>query len=114
MNSILLLGLIIILVLFWHESLQVREFVTKQCKTICEQAGLQLLDQTVALDTISFSFSRADLFHINRVYKFEVSQNGVDRINGYLSMKGKTIETIQTITEDGATILHQSGHKQLH
>ena len=114
MNSILLLGLIIILVLFWHESLQVRELVIKRFKTICEQAGLQLLDQTVALDTISFSFSRSDLFQLNRVYKFEVSENGVDRINGYLSMRGKTIETIQTITENGATTLHQSGHKQLH
>ena len=114
MNSILLLIAITFLVLFWYESLKVRELAINQCKIICEQAGLQLLDQTVALDTISFSLSRTDLFYLNRVYKFEISRNGVDRINGYLSVKGKTIEIIQIIGEDGTTILYQSDQKQYH
>lgn len=106
LNSLLFLCVIAAIVLFWFESLRVREYVTLKCRQLCETSGLQLLDQTVALVSISVARSISRRLQIRRIYRFEVSNNGADRLNGYITMLGTGIEAIQVDDHDGMTTIY--------
>lgn len=106
LNSLLLVSAIAGIVLFWFESLRIRERVTRACRELCEKSELQLLDQTVALSSISVVRSVAGRCQFRRVYRFEVSDNGMDRHQGYITLAGGTIEAIQIDGTDGMTTIY--------
>ena len=114
LNSLLLLLAISDIILFWFESLRIRERVTHACRELCEKAELQLLDQTVALSSISLTRSVHGHRQIRRVYKFEVSDNGMDRRQGYITLIGAAIEAVQIEGVDGTTTIYPALPGQLH
>ncbi len=114
LNSFLLLGAIVIIMLLWFESLRVRERVTRICRELCEKSELQLLDQTVALSSISANRSIRGHWHLRRIYQFEVSNNGADRYRGYITLLGTSIEAIQIDNPDGMTTIYPTVPGQIH
>lgn len=106
-GPLFLLAAITAVLLFWFETLRMREYVTRHCHRICKSAGLQLLDQSVALNGISLKRDRSRRWRIHRRYQFHISENGTDRYPGQMALSGNRIESVQIEGESGTTILHE-------
>ena len=84
LNFLLALAL---LILFWRDSLQVRESATRICRQACASYGVQFLDQTVALQRLRLRWVRSGP-KLQRTYQFDYSLEGEGRRTGYLVMLG--------------------------
>jgi hypothetical protein len=113
-NSLLILGLLAGIILYWVESLRIREFIIKMCRKICKKSELQLLDQTVSLDSLSLRRSISGWPCIHRVYQFEVSTNGADRLPGYVTLTGRIVRTVQIEGIDGMTTIYPHKQERVH
>ncbi len=113
-NSFLLLCGLVAVILFWFESLRIREYVVRTCRDLCEKSGLQLLDQTVAQTSISLARSVRKRWQLRRIYKFEVSNDGADRAIGYITLLGGNIEAIQIDNPDGVSTIYPTLPGQIH
>lgn len=114
LGPLVLLAAVTLVVLFWFESLRIREFVIRRCHGICKDAGLQLLDQSVALSSLTLKRDRRDRWRIHRQYQFYVSESGADRYPGHIVLTGKHIEAVHIEGERGTTILHEERPLRIH
>ena len=78
----------------WHDALKAREQARLLSQRLCTEAGVQLLDQTIALQRIGVARGNDGWLHLRRRYRFEISTDGMDRHAG-------TLETL-----DGALLNH--------
>jgi hypothetical protein len=93
MSHLLVVFLLLLLGWFWLDSLRAREIATEICKAACSQRELQFLDQTVALRRLGLAW-KSEGMRIRRVYRFDFSEEGVGRRNGYLVMRGLVLEDL--------------------
>jgi hypothetical protein len=107
MNSLLFLMLLAIIVWFWQENLRYREFAVRQCKRICQEMNLQLLDQTVALTSLKLRRDQNKNIKILRKYNFEISMDGANRCRGYIILLGFNIIHTEFDLPDGPVILQK-------
>lgn len=114
METIALFLILALAVLFWHDSLKNREFVIKQCRDICKSADLQLLDQTVSLNSIKLSRNDSGRITLLRLYEFAVSQHGTERVKGYLLLQQGIIESVWLVGKEGNIILGDASKTYLH
>lgn len=70
----------------WHNALRAREQARALANALCARAGLQLLDQSVALRRVSLRRVPGEGLRLQRCYRFEVSTDGHDRRHGSLDM----------------------------
>jgi len=113
-TALILLAIVTLILLFWFETLRMREYVIRRCKSTCEAAGLQLLDQSVALNSISMKRDRNGRWRVHRSYQFHVSENGTDRYPGSIILTGNRIEAVHIEGESGTTTLHQERPMRIH
>ena len=85
--------LLLLLIWFWRDSLQVRETATRICLSACASHGVQFLDQTVALHRMGIRWRR-DGLKLRRIYEFDYSLEGSGRHTGYIMMLGNQMEAI--------------------
>lgn len=85
-NLIAILALVLV-GWFWLDSLRARELATGISRAACQRHDLQFLDQTVALVRIGLRRT-ANGLRLRRVYRFDFSEEGVGRRNGYLILVG--------------------------
>ncbi len=107
MNSILFLLLLLLLVMLWQDGLRSREFTVDFCKRKCNELDLQLLDQTVALKSLTLQRNENGFLRIFRQYNFEFSTNGVDRHSGTILINKEKVESFQLDHPDGTLILQE-------
>ncbi|QVL47909.1 MAG: DUF3301 domain-containing protein [Thiocapsa sp.] len=93
MSNLLAVFFLLLLGWFWLDTMRAREIATEICKTACRQRDLQFLDQTVALRRLGLAW-RSEGVRMRRVYRFDFSEEGVGRRNGYLVMRGMTLEDL--------------------
>lgn len=113
-EALIFLGILAGILLIWFESLRIREFIIRLCRKVCNELELQLLDQTVSLRSITIRRSTTGGIHLYRIYQFEVSRNGADRYPGFVSLLGKTIQSIQIDGLEGITTYYQDRPEQIH
>lgn len=75
----------------WMDALRARETAIHHGRTLCRQAGVQLLDQTVSLKRFKLA-RRSGLPTFVRRYEFEVSLDGSDRHRCHLDLAGDRLE----------------------
>lgn len=87
------LGMLALIALgaYWLDSHRVRDLALNAAKRFCEQQGLQLLDETVAASALSLRRNARGHMVIARLYRFEFSDTGDNRLVGTLLMLGKQI-----------------------
>jgi len=78
--------LILLGIYVWHGALKAREQARALSHALCAQAHVQLLDQTVALQRLSFARGSDGRLHLRRRYRFDISTDGVDRHAGSLEI----------------------------
>lgn len=96
MDSISLLGLLVLITIgwFWLGSLRILEIARNAGKQACIKADVQFLDDTVA--SIGLGIARDDSGRrvLRRTYRFEFSETGNSRIEGKVIMLGDRIESV--------------------
>jgi hypothetical protein len=71
----------------WMDALSARERAIRYGRALCQEAGVQLLDQTVSMTRLRLA--RVDgLPTLIRRYGFDVSTDGSDRHRGHLDLRG--------------------------
>ncbi|MBK8973127.1 MAG: DUF3301 domain-containing protein [Hahellaceae bacterium] len=80
---------------FWWLGLQIRDKATVAVRKRCEHLDLQWLDQTIVLKRLRIRRGADGLPCLWRLYTFEFSSTGDERYQGYVSLLGKRIETIE-------------------
>jgi hypothetical protein len=70
----------------WQNALHARDRARVIGHELCARAGVQLLDQSVALSGMAFVRNGAGHLRLRRSYAFEVSIDGHDRHRGSLTM----------------------------
>lgn len=100
-GAMLLLGL---LLLWWHSAVQARERARQLARDFCGKQGWQLLDQTVALDSIR-PFRNIDRWQWRRRYRFDFSPDGGHRRRGELLMVGFRLDKVIAEIDDDRNLI---------
>ena len=108
MDAILLLLFLGLIVWCWQFNLRYREYTIIQCRKICNEMNVQLLDQTVTLSSIRFRKDTSGKLRPLLEYNFEISMDGVNRYNGYVILLGFRIIYTEINLPDGPVILHHN------
>jgi len=87
-ESLGLLLLILGAIYAWQNALRAREHARAHCRDLCARAGVQLLDQTVALRRMRLERVPGHGLRLRRCYGFEFSTNGADRLRASLDLVG--------------------------
>jgi hypothetical protein len=90
MGSLIVLVLAAAIAWSWLEAWRAREQAVQFGHVLCRKAGLQLLDQSVALRRLRVQLGRGRPC-LRRRYAFEVSTDGSDRHHAHLDLAGREL-----------------------
>lgn len=76
---------------FWLDSSRARELAVAICKQASENYQVQLLDDSVVLKQLSLRWPAQGL-RLYRVYSFDFSRDGVERLSGSLALTGINLD----------------------
>jgi hypothetical protein len=94
-NSVILLILLGITAWFWFDAQRSQEIAKAICKQVCGQLHLQLLDDTIALVRVRLKHNSRGRFNVQRTYQFEFSEQGNNRQQGTVIMRGIALELLE-------------------
>jgi hypothetical protein len=87
-ESLLPLILVLAALHAWQSALRTRERARDLGHALCARAGVQLLDQSVALRRLRLRRLPGHGWRVWRCYGFEISSDGSDRLRGSLDLVG--------------------------
>ncbi len=87
----LLLAGLAALAWFWWDSLQKRELAVRAARAVCERAGVQFLDDSVALSRMKLQRDSNQRVRLYREFSFEYSSVGDDRQAGRVYLRGEIV-----------------------
>ena len=79
---------------YWYAGMQVREQAIAVGRRTCAEAGLQFLDESVALSRTRFARNSSGQLVFQRDYRFEFSDTGNNRLPGVIRMQGEWVEWV--------------------
>ncbi|MBT8439523.1 MAG: DUF3301 domain-containing protein [Gammaproteobacteria bacterium] len=91
MSTFLIIITLVALAWFWLDSSRARELAVGICRQASEKYGVQLLDESVALKSLGIRWPNEGM-RFRRVYSFDFSRDGVERLNGNLALVGISLE----------------------
>ncbi|MGQ0578653.1 MAG: DUF3301 domain-containing protein [Betaproteobacteria bacterium] len=77
--------------LFWTDSMRAREAALDAGRRACAAEGVQLLDWTVMLKQMRLGRDDEGRVRLRRVYEFEFSDTGDNRIKGSITLLGRDL-----------------------
>ena len=92
--SLLLLLVLAALGWFWFDSLSAHEAARAMGKRVCNDAGVQFLDDTVANIGLALVRDKSGHRVLRRTYRFEFSETGDSRREGRLVVLGRNVESV--------------------
>jgi hypothetical protein len=94
MSPLALLLLIVFLVWFWQISQRCRDTAIQTARQTCKQQGVQFLDGTASLQSISPYYTRAGGPGFKRTYTFDYSDDGLVRRTGCIIMYNAQVTSV--------------------
>lgn len=93
MNAGELLGGLCLLALawVWWDTLKAREHALRAAVSACRHAGVQWLDQSLALERLWFARNEKGHLGVVRVYGFEFSDTGNNRCKAKVAIQGQHV-----------------------
>jgi len=76
---------------FWTDSMRAREAALDAGRRACTAEGVQLLDWTVMLNRTRLGRDDEGRLRVKRVYEFEFSDTGNNRIKGSIALLGQEL-----------------------
>ncbi|NNL99643.1 MAG: DUF3301 domain-containing protein [Gammaproteobacteria bacterium] len=104
-ESVATVGVVAAGVALWYRSLQARETALAVTREACRELALQPLDQSVALRRIRLTRDRGRI-RLRRLYGFEFSTDGSDRLAGQTCLVGMRAEWVRVEYPDGTVYLN--------
>lgn len=92
--SLTLLLLLVVLGWFWLDSIRTLEIARKAGRSVCSDANVQFLDDTVAGIAIKLVRDQSGHRVLRRTYRFEFSETGDNRLEGQLTVLGGKVESV--------------------
>lgn len=80
---------------FWLDSLRALETARNAGKRACNSAGVQFLDDTVTVTAMALKRRAGGQLVIRRIYRFEFSDTGDNRLEGTLVLLGARVESVE-------------------
>ena len=80
------------LALWWMAAREAAESARDVARRICQQAGVQLLDQTVTLTRVRMTRAADGWVALRRRYAFDFSRDGASRESGTVTLVGRVLE----------------------
>jgi hypothetical protein len=78
----------------WYDIMRARETAVDAARRVCDAAGVQLLDDTVAVTALALRRRADGRITLRRVYRFEFSDTGNNRLPGSLTLLGRVVEGV--------------------
>ena len=75
----------------WFDSLGARDTAVEAARRACVAEGVQLLDDTVMLSSLWPRRGEGGTLMLRRIYRFEFSDTGNNRIGGSLTLLGRQL-----------------------
>ena len=85
---------LVLLLVFWADSLRARERALAAGRAACERYGVQLLDETVAPSALRLARNAEGRLRIRRVFSFEFSDTGNNRRHGSVVILGAEVQDL--------------------
>jgi hypothetical protein len=79
---------------FWIAGLSARDAAVEAARRACAAEGVQLLDETVASAGLRLRRDADGRLALLRVYRFEFSDTGDNRLEGALTLLGGAVQTL--------------------
>lgn len=79
---------------YWSDSLSALEVARRAGRRVCDAEGLQFLDDTVARIALSLVRDERGRRVLCRRYRFEFSETGDNRREGWLVLLGDRVESV--------------------
>lgn len=76
---------------FWWDGLNKRELAIRAARTVCQRAGVQLLDETVALRRFGLARDGNQRMRVRRDFQFEYTDTGDNRLPGHVYLLGDRV-----------------------
>ena len=86
------LGVLGALAWLWYDSVHVRDIGIRAAKAACRADELLLLDDTVAIASLSLARDDEGRLRLRRAYGFDYSDTGDNRRPGSVTMLGHSVE----------------------
>ena len=80
--------------IFWR-GWDIKKRATVLAAQYCQQNDLQLLDQSVVLESFRFARDREGRLVFRRIYRFEFASTGDERYQGSIVLTGMQVESVQ-------------------
>lgn len=93
MAEFLLLVITLLLAWFWLDTIAKREIAINTGRELAQRCNLQLLDETVACSKLWLERDSRGHAQIARLYEFNVSADGVNRLECHLQLLGKQLQS---------------------
>lgn len=78
-------------VFLWSAARDAAAVAERQARGLCQEHGLQLLDQTVALRSMKLARDGLGRLRWQRTYQYAYSSNGEDRSTGSIALIGDRV-----------------------
>ncbi len=104
METLIIFAILGALVWFWQDSLRSRERAIRAAAVACQEIGAQLLDQTVAVQSMKPARNEQGHLTLRRIYGFEFSLAGYERLGGRAYLLGQRLEQVQLDRAEGTVI----------
>jgi hypothetical protein len=80
--------------LLWFDGLGTRETAIEAARRACAAEGVQLLDDTVMLASLWPQRRSSGTITLRRIYHFEFSDTGNNRLDGSVTLVGRTVQAL--------------------
>lgn len=92
-----LLGFMLLCLLgwFWLDGVKTREIGVQAARAACRREGVQFLDESVSSRSFRLVRDEAGRLCPQRVYDFEYSVSGNDRVQGSVVVRGKQVVMLE-------------------
>lgn len=94
MIEMIAVALLLVTGWLWFDSLRAREAAVRAARNACAADGVLFLDDTVALANFSLQRGANGRLALKRVYRFEFSDTGNNRLDGSVTMLGEHMQTL--------------------
>jgi len=98
MTTLIATAFIMLILFLWLDGARAREIATAIGVEICNHRSYQFLDGSVVRSRIGLRWTSAGI-RIRRMFRFDYSTNGDDRLPGYILLLGTKLETYQLSDE---------------
>ena len=95
MDSLVVMLLLVAIVMFWWDSVGVKEQARKIGSDVCKRSDVQFLDDTVALKKISLRRNSNGQLSFYRIFWFEFSSDNYQRFTGKIYMLGRNSDKVE-------------------